>query len=175
MKRFLMLFFLNTLFLVSFAFAQNLKIGVIDIKKVVNESKYGQEVMKKLQERYNELSKKLQAKAKELDALKKEIETKSSLWSREVREKKQREYEKKLREFRALQEDSQYEMQELQKKLLNPVFDELEKIVKEFIKKEGYDLVFEKNQPGLYYASSKIDLTEKIIKLFDEYYLKHKK
>ncbi|MEZ0344310.1 MAG: OmpH family outer membrane protein, partial [Caldimicrobium sp.] len=81
------------LFQISMAVAQTntqgVKIGVIDIKRVINVSKYGQEVMEKLQKKYEELQAKLEAKTKELEALKDEIEKKGQLWSQEVREKKQ--------------------------------------------------------------------------------------
>jgi outer membrane protein len=154
-----------------FAENQGIKIGVIDLKKIVKQSLYGKSVMEKLQQKYESLSKKIREKFKELEKLKNEIETKSSLWSESVRQEKQRFYQKKLRDLKALQEDSQYEMKNLEKKLLEPVFAELEKVIKDFVKRKHYDLILEKNQPGLYYASPKVDLTSKIIKLFDEYYL----
>jgi len=162
---------LFTLFEIGVAFAQSdLKIAVIDIKRVVNTSKYGQDVMEKLQKKYEELQAKLDAKAKELDALKEEIEKKGSLWSQEVRERKQQEFQKKLREFRTMQEDAQLEMQELEKKLLDPVFKELEQIIRDYVQKEKIDLILEKNQPGIYYASPRIDLSAKLVELFDNYY-----
>ena len=154
---------------------QGIKIGVIDVKKVINNSKYGQEVMKKLQKKYDELSAKIRAKTKELEALKQEIEKKSSLWSQEVKDKKQAEYQKLLRELRSMQEDAQFEMQQYEKELLDPVFKKLEAVLKDFVEKEGYDLILEKHQPGLYYVSPKIDLTSKITEIFNKYYDKDAK
>ena len=70
-----------------FAENQGIKIGVIDLKKIVQESIYGKTVMQKLQKKYEQLSKKIKEKIKELEALKNEIDTKSALWSDSVREK----------------------------------------------------------------------------------------
>lgn len=170
--RFLLFFvILSGFVLTKEVFAQNTcRIGVIDIKKVINESKYGQEVMNQLQQKYNELSAKIQEKAKEVQALKDEIEKKSSLWSEDVKEKKQSEYQKMLRELKSMQEDAQYEMKEYEKKMLDPVFKELEKVIDDFVKIEKYDLILEKNQPGIYHVSSEIDITQKIIELFDKHY-----
>lgn len=176
-KRFNLIFLYSVFFTLLLIYqlkaetSTSIKIGVIDIKRIINNSKYGQEVMEQLQKKYNELSSKLEAKAKEVELLREEIEKKGSLWSQEVREKKQNEYQKLLRELRSLQEDSQYEMQEYEKKMLDPVFKELEIVLKDFVQKEKYDLIFEKNQPGIYYSSSQIDLSAKIIELFDNYYL----
>ncbi len=172
---FIFIFIFIFIFFTGISKAENFKIGVIDIKKVINESEYGQEVMKKLQKKYNELYDKIQAKAKELKALKDEIENKSSLWSKEVREKKQTEYQKKLRELKSMQEDAQYEMQEYERQMLEPVFKELEKVIKDFVKKENYDLILEKKQSGIYYTSPKIDLTSKLIQLFNKHYEEMKK
>ena len=149
---------------------QGLRIGVIDIKIVINTSKYGQEVMEKLQKKYEELQGKLEEKTKELEALKDEIEKKGQLWSKEILEKKQNEYQKKLRELKTLQEDAQFEMQEYEKKLLDPVFKELEVVLKDFVEKEKFDLILEKTQPGIYYASPRIDLSPVIVDLFNKYY-----
>lgn len=155
------------------AFAESinsLKIGVIDIKRVINTSKYGQEIMERLQKKYEELQVKLEEKAKEIKALEEEMEKKGALWSQEVRDKKQSEYQRKIREFKAAQEDAQFEMQEYERKLLDPVFKELENVIKEYVEKEKFDLIMEKSQPGIYYASQKIDLSPVIVDLFNKYY-----
>lgn len=154
---------------------KNIKIVVIDIRKVVNKSKYGEEVMSKLKEKYDELSLKIQAKSKELEVLKEELEKKGALLTPEAREKKQSEYQRLLRELKSLQEDAQYEMQEYERKLLDPVFKDLEIVLKEVAQKEGIDLVLEKNQPGIYYMSPSIDFTDKLIERFDAYYEKIKR
>jgi outer membrane protein len=160
-----------TLLMMDSALAQSdLKIAVVDIRMIVNTSKYGQEVMEKLQKKYEELQAKLEARARELDALREEIEKKGPLWSQEVREKKQQEFQRKLREFRTMQEDAQFEMQELERKLLDPVFKELEKVIRDYVQREKIDLLLEKNQPGIYYVSPRIDISSKVIELFDNYY-----
>ncbi|NPA40144.1 MAG: OmpH family outer membrane protein [Thermodesulfobacteria bacterium] len=168
----LILFFSFLSFGVSFA--QETKIGVIDVKEIVNECKYGQQIMQKLQNRYDELRAKLQKMVKKLQDLKKEIDTKSSLWSKDVKEKKQKEYEDLLKKIKQLQQESEIQMQEYQQKLLQPLFKKLEKVLKDYAEKNGYDLIIEKKQPGIYYVSNKIDLTSEMIKLLDEMYEKEK-
>jgi outer membrane protein len=160
--------------LIKYGYAQSvntLRIGVIDSQKVINTSKYGQEVKAQLQQKYDELSAKIQKKAEEVQALKDEIEKKGSLWSQEVKEKKQSEYQKLLRELKSMQEDAQYEMKEYEKKILDPFNKELDEVIKKFANTEKYDLILEKNFPGIYYTSPEIDITQKIIKLFDDHYV----
>ena len=156
------------------SFAQGTKVGVIDVKEIVNDCKYGQQIMQKLQNRYDELRAKLQKMIKKLQDLKNEIDTKSSLWSKEVKEKKQKEYEELLKNIKQLQQESEIQMQEYQQKLLQPLFKKLEKVLKDYAEKNGYDLIIEKKQPGIYYVSNKVDLTSEMVRLLDQMYEKEK-
>ncbi|QJA06460.1 OmpH family outer membrane protein [Thermosulfurimonas marina] len=149
--------------------AAELKIAVIDLQKVVRSSKAGQEAMQKLQARLEKWKAKLEAKQKEIKAFQEEMQKKAPLLSEEARAEKQREYQKMLREFRAMQEDAQFEMKEEEKKALQPIFKDLEKVLKELAQKEGYDLILEKNMPGVYWASPKIDISEHVIQLYNQY------
>jgi len=166
--------FLLVLLLSSFVYAQNMKIGVIDIKEVVKNCKYGQVIMQQLNQKYEELKTKLQQKVEKLEELKQEIQNKSALWSKEVKAKKQKEYKELLQEVRQLQQDSEVEMQAYQQKLLQPLFNKLEKVITNYAKEHGYDLILEKKQPGLYYVSSRIDITNDIINILDSMYEENK-
>ncbi len=157
------------------AWAETPKIGVIDLQKVVRSSKAGQEAMQKLQAKFEALKKQLEAKQKEIEAFRAEMEKKAPLLSEEARAEKQREYQKMIREFRAQQEDAQFEMKEEEKKLLQPIFKELEKVVKELAEKEGYDLIIEKNMPGVYWVSPRVEITQKVVELYDRYRAGQKK
>ncbi|RUM88742.1 MAG: hypothetical protein DSZ24_02855 [Thermodesulfatator sp.] len=149
--------------------AAELKIAVIDLQKVVRSSKAGQEAMKKLRARFEKWKAKLEAKQKEIQAFQEEMQKKAPLLSEEARAEKQREYQKMVREYRAMQEDAQFEMKEAEKKALQPIFKDLEKVLKELAQKEGYDLILEKNMPGVYWASPKIDISEHVVQLYNQY------
>jgi len=166
--------FLGTCFLSGVRAQEGIKIGVIDIKEVVNNCKYGQDIMSQLQLKYDELKAKLQQELKKLNELKTEIQQKSALWSKEEKQKKEKEYNELLNKIKELQQASEIEIQSYQQKLLQPLFVKLEKVIKDFAQKQGYDLILEKKQPGLYYASNKIDITGKIINILDKMYEKEK-
>jgi len=165
----LLLFFIVLGLSFGTALAENLKIGVIDLQKVVRSSKAGQEAMAQLQAKFEKLKKQLEAKQKEIAAFKAELEKKAPLLSEEARAEKQREYQKMIREFRAQQEDAQFEMKEAEKKALQPIFKDLEKVIKEMAQKEGYDLIIEKNMPGVYWVSPEVEITQHVIELYDQY------
>ncbi len=111
----------------------------------------------------------------EMEAFQQEMQKKAPLLSEEARAEKQREYQKMVREFRAMQEDAQFEMKEAEKKALKPIFKDLEKVIRQMAQKEGYDLILEKNMPGVYWASPRVDITQKVIQLYNQYRQAQKK
>ncbi len=150
--------------------AAEIKIGVIDLQLVVRKSEAGQKALKELQAKFEVLKKKLQAKEEELRKFKEDLEKKAPLLSPDVRQEKERQYQKMLREYQAQREDAQYEMKQAEEKALQPIMKDLEKVVKEMAQKEGYDLILEKRIPGVYWTSKRIDLTDHVVELYNQYY-----
>ncbi len=171
MKKFLGLLglIIALLLLAQWAHAQNPpKIAVIHMQKVVKESKAGQAALKKLNQKFAALQKELQAKEAELKKFKEDLEKKAPLLSPEARQEKEREYQKMLREYKAKREDAQFEIRQAEQKALKPIMKDLRGIVFDYAKKMGFDLILEKNMPGVYYTSDKIEITQKIIELYDQ-------
>ena len=48
------------------------------------------------------------------------------------------------------------------------IFQDIQKIAEKIRKKEGYSIVFDKNTSGVVCYSPVIDITEKVIKLYDK-------
>ncbi|WP_456432859.1 OmpH family outer membrane protein [Thermosulfuriphilus sp.] len=157
------------LLLAQWAHAQTAqKIAVIQMQKVVKESKAGQSALKKLNQKFATLQKELKAKEEELKRFKNDLEKKAPLLSPEARQEKERQYQKMLREYKAKREDAEFEIRQAEQKALEPIMKDLRGIVFDYAQKEGFDLIVEKNMPGVYFASDKIDITRKIIELYDQ-------
>ena len=149
--------------------AQELKVGIISIQEIIDSAKVGQDARKVLEAKKSELEPKFQSEQDALQAQAKEIEKKSTVWSEDVRAEKEREYQKSLREYQLKVEDAQYEMKQLEKKVLDPIFKELQTVITEVGKKEGLSLVFEKSRSnGLLYADEGLDISEIVRKSLDE-------
>jgi outer membrane protein len=149
--------------------ANEIKVGIISIQEIIDTAKVGQEARNILEAKKNELEPKFQGEQESLQAQAKEIETKGTVWSEEVRAEKERDYQKNLREYQLKVEDAQYEMKQLEKKVLDPIFKELQAVITEVGKKEGLTLVFEKSRSnGLLYADESLDISEVVRKTLDE-------
>lgn len=168
-KLFVVAFALAGCFFVSAAvFAADLKIGTISIQDVIDKSQAGQEARKVLEAKQSELQPKFQAEQDSLKEQAKEIEKKSSVWSEDVRGAKEREYQKNMREYQLKVEDAQYEMKQLEKKVLDPIFKELQVVINEIGKEKGLSMIFEKAKSGgLIYADDSLDISQDVVKAVD--------
>ena len=142
------------------------KIATVNIQEVLLGSVAGQEVKKVLEEKVGELQGTFQKEQEDVDVLRAEIEKKSSVWSQEVREEKEREYQKRVREVQLKTEDAQFELQQLEKQLMGPVLNELQKVIKEVGEKNGYAMIMD-SRAGLLYVDKSFDISEMVQKELD--------
>jgi len=138
----------------------------VNIQDVLLGSEAGQEVKKVLEEKVGEFQNKFQKEQDEVDALRVEIEKKGSVWSPEVREEKEREYQKRVREIQLKSEDAQFELQQLEKQVMGPVLNQLQKIIKEVGEKNGYAMILD-SRAGLLYVDESLDISEIVRKELD--------
>ena len=147
--------------------AENAKqIVTVNIQDVLLGSEAGQGVKKVLEEKVGEFQEKFQAEQLDVDALRAEIEKKSSVWSQEVREEKERDYQKRVRELQLKSEDAQFELQQLEKQVMSPILNELQKVIKEVGEKNGYAMIID-SRAGLLYVDEALDISEIVKKELD--------
>ncbi len=164
---FVFLAIIGLLISANFAYGAEIKIGYIDVQKVLNKSRRGLEARKAFQARGNELNKIIQKKQEELKALKESLEKQATMLSEEARRQKEREYQRKLKELDRLVKDSREELKQLQMEITTKLLKSMEKVVNKLGKEGNYTLILEKRESFILYAPKEIDLTDKVIKAFD--------
>ena len=149
------------------AMAAEVKIGVMNVQKIIVECKAGKEA----KERFEKKMQALQAEFKdEEDALKKlqdEIKKKSTAWSEEKKAEKMREYQRNGRELQAKTEDARFELKRMQDKELEPILKSLEAGVEKYGREKGYTAILD-SKSGVVYFDEKTDISPAIVKLLDE-------
>jgi outer membrane protein len=153
---------------VAAASAMELKIGVVDLQKAMELSEAGQKAKAVFQKKVDRVQSDLKAKQDELALLKEEIDRQSVLLSDEARMEKQSAYQTGLKDFKRLYEDAQEELRMEDAKLSEKILKDLQAVIEEYGEKEKYDLIMEKNQSGLLHRDSSLDITNKIILLYDD-------
>lgn len=152
-------------FFASSSYGENFKIGVVDIQKVMLESKKGKQALKDLEEEFKEKRKKIESKDKELDVLKKEIIEKVSIWSNETKERKEEEFNQKLKKYQRDREEFEEEIGKKNSQLNQKILREIMDILEDIAKKESYTIILEKE--ALIYLSPSVNITGRVIEKYD--------
>lgn len=147
---------------------KGLKIAVINMQKVVRKSKAGQKASEALNKKFEALQGELKAKQDSIKAYKDGLDKKLPLMNEEARADAEREYRKMLKDFKQQSDDAQFDMRQAEAEIMEPVLKALEKIVTKIGESGGYAMIFEANMPGLYYFVPDADITDSVVKAYDE-------
>lgn len=164
-------------FLVAFGISEGIcadvaKIGTVSFEKIFNNSAGGKAVKNQINKEGRGMNADLEKIQKEIKELQQMLEKDggSGVLNESARENKKWELDRKINEVKALKRRFDRKIQELQIRLINGVKKDVLKIVADYSKKEGYLLIIE--DINIVYAPQTLDITDKIIQLYDKSYAK---
>ena len=146
--------------------AEGLRVAVIDVNKILNDSEAGQAAKKKMEARYEELKKTIDAKQEEARKIKEEIDKQKVMVGKEKLKEKEDALQAKLNELRQLTQEGEREMQARQSELTREVLKSVEAKVDVVVKADKLDLVLEKSAGVVHYNES-MDITQRVLTLVD--------
>lgn len=155
------------LFVVQGAVAADVKLGVMNVQKIIVTCKAGKAAKERFDVKMKDLQSSFKGEEEDLKKLQDEIKKKSSAWSEEKRAEKVREFQKSGRELQGKTEDARFEMKKLQDKELEPILKALEKVVEKYGKDQGYTMIFD-SKNGVIFFDKTIDVSDAIVKLLDK-------
>ena len=142
--------------------AAEVKIGVMNVEKVLASSAAGNEAKGKIEAKMKELQGKLKAEDEKLRAMQKDIEIKSSAWSEETKQEKVRELQKKGRELQSKREDAEFELKNLREKELSPILKTLDKVIDSYGAANSFTAILDAKNHVIYFDEA-IDISDKLI------------
>ena len=170
MKKLLLIFTMLNFLGVTWAFGadQGCKIGLIDMQKFQQESVAFQKVKLGLEKKFATLKKKLDTEKRQITELEEELKKQSLMLSLDAKEDKQRDLEKKKRYYKYLYNELTQEMRDAEQDAKRMVAKDIEKIVGKIGEEGGYTIILEKGTIGLVYYKDSIDITDKVIAIYDK-------
>ena len=147
--------------------APTLKIGVIDPERIVAESARGKLAVERLnKERDQRLAEGNRMRQEITDLQKRMNDGRLSLGQDKLKQLND-EIEEKTIAIQRYGENAQREMQKLEQEIMDPVEEQILRVINQVGAEQGYTLIFKKFQSGLVYASEAVDLTPMVIQRFD--------
>ena len=160
MKKLIFAFFL-AISLTGFATAQN--IAFVDVLKIMNTSKKGEEYKKELKAKIQYYKEKLDKIQKEIKEIQKQLE--SPVLSPEAKKKKEEKLKQLKTEGIKLQIQAEQELQKIKAQAERKLVKDIQKIVEKYAKEHNIDIVL---VGGTLYQDKAIDITDEILKLYDK-------
>lgn len=139
------------------------KIGTVDVARIVNDSPEAMAKKKELDTFSEETKKKLEAKGKELQALKSKLES-----SKVAADSKEAEnFRNQVRDFERMRGDAKADLEKRYLKVNKELTDKVYSQIEKFAKANNYDLIIDKSdryRGPVLFGSSSADVTEELLK-----------
>jgi outer membrane protein len=151
-----------------FAADASLKIGLVDLFRAVNESDQGKKAKSELEAIIKGKQESLEEKGKAIEKLKGELDKQAGVLSAEAKKGKEEEMERLAREYQRTVADSQNDIRKKEGELTGRIVKDLRDIVLSIAQEESYTLILEKAEGLILFADKNLDITDSVIKRFDE-------
>ena len=142
------------------------KVALVDMQRVLNETKQGKKARNKLEKSSEAKSKKLESKRKKLESEMAKLEGKSGAELAQMQESLQRDYMELQQMYMQLQQDLAVQENEL----LEQIYKNSQTIVNGLAKEYGVDLVLIRDESTVLYADKNMDVTGELVKRYDAKY-----
>lgn len=149
------------------AYAEDTRIGYVDMRKVLNESKAGKRAKDDIEKLVKQRQGVLDREQQQLKSMREAYEKEQLLLSDAQKQAKQREFEEKVRAFQQSTAEAEREVQQKQNEYRRKAIPDIQAIIRDLAKAEKLTLVFEKNEMPVLYAIDGPDLTAKVIQRLD--------
>ena len=155
--------------------ADVVKIGYVDMRVALNESEAGKKAKIELESLIKTKQSSIEEKGKTIEKLKGDFEKQASVLSADARKSKEEEIERLARDFQRLVQDSQNDVKKKEGEITGSILKEIRDVVEKIGQEEGYSLILENAEGIILFSRKDLDVTEKVIKTYNDWKAKQKK
>jgi outer membrane protein len=146
--------------------AKELRIGVVDIENIVNNSPDYKRIEGSLKKKSEELGRPLQQREQELGQQIQEFQkqAQAGIIKDEARKRKETEFQQKIQEIQKSKDSAAQNFQTYYQQAMKPLMEKMNKAVSQVAEENNLDIIFPK--AGTYVRDKSLDVTEKVRALF---------
>jgi len=150
----------------SATFAQEkIKIGFIDIQRVIAESQAGKRAKERFQAQVKKAEADVVKERQDIERLRADLDKKGPLLKEEERRNLEADLQRRSVTLQRAMSDYQQELQQKNNEIMSDILKELEQIVNEVGKADKFTLILERSQ--ILYSDQGIDITSKVIETYN--------
>lgn len=144
---------------------ERIKIGFIDIQRVISESQAGKKAKERFQAQVKKAEADVQKERTDLERLKSDLDKKGPLLKEEERRSLEADFQKRSVSLQRTLGDYQQDLQRKNNEMMSAILKELEQVVNEVGKAEKFTLILERSQ--ILYSDQATDITTKVIEAYN--------
>jgi outer membrane protein len=152
----------------SLAAAADLKVAVVDIRKVVTTSQAGSAAQKDYEKEVKGARARLDVKKKELESQQQAFQKAKDSLSGKARSEREDTLLGLEKEFRRSVQDTEEQLRKKNGQLLGELFKRVRTVVNDIGKKGDYSLILEKGDNSVLFAESGLDITNEVIERLND-------
>ncbi len=150
---------------VTQALAQS-SIGFVSLERILREAPAAQRAQKKLEQEFSQRGQELSKMSEQLKKMQGNLEKNAVTMSESERQKREREFGDVNRDFQRRQREFNEDLAQRRKEEFDGVLERANRAVKQIAEAEKLDVVFQNEQ--VVWASTRIDITDKVIKALED-------
>jgi len=149
------------------AYAEDVKLGYVDLQRALNETDDGRKAKESLKKVFDQKQKELN---EQQDALKKDIEDldkKRTLLPADKLRDKEAELQGRLQKVQQTYVRHQQDLQTKEQEATAKIFERMNRIINKIAIAENFSMILDKNQSAVIYAKAHLDLTNELIRRYN--------
>ncbi len=152
------------------AASADIKLGYVDLQRALAEVQEGQSAKSRLKSEVDKKKNEFEAEQNKLRDDKSVLDKQGAMMSEEVRTQKFTELQKRLFDLTQKAERLQTELADKERVELKKIFEKMDPIIASIAQRETLTMVFEKTDSGLVYAPASLDLTNELVRTYNDKY-----
>jgi outer membrane protein len=142
-----------------------MKIGVVDVDRAVNQTEDGLRANAKLKKLFEQKQVELDKRQNDLLKQREDIEKQSKVLSQQALQKRLEDWQKQAMELQQIFVEYNREVEKTRGELFNPIIEKVLGIVRRVATTEGYDMIVAKQ--AIPYVRGDLDLTDRCIQMYN--------
>lgn len=142
-----------------------MKIGFVDLQRVIDASDEGKQAQIDIKKRADELGVQATEMQRALQSMKTDFDKQFEVLSLEAKSQKRDEISNLERDYSRFITDSQNELRNIEQRALKQLLETVGKLVLEYGQQENYTLILEAG--NILYGAEQIEVTEEVIELYN--------
>jgi outer membrane protein len=139
----------------------------VDLQRALNETEDGRQAKARLKRLFKRRQQDLDKRQGELKTLKEDIERQKNVLSREALQTRVEEYQKAFIELQSTYVEYQRELAQKEAELTRVIIARMERILRRIGQSEGYTLIVERNEGGVVWVPTNLDITDLVIQRYN--------